>query len=176
MNEFYRELHTGRLRYGAEWVAIIGAAAAVAGAGVGAYAASEQAATARDTAKFNERVAENEALASRYAAQVEAENRRTQYRRILASQRARIGGSGVAGSEGSPLLVQLASEEQAELDLERVKYAGETRARVSESEGILQGFYGSRAMKAGAFRAGTSLLEGTGQAANIYGTYLARQK
>jgi hypothetical protein len=30
-------------------------------------------------------------------------------------------------------------------------------------------------MKAGALRAGTSLLEGTSQAANIYGNYYARR-
>jgi hypothetical protein len=161
--------------YGAEWVAIIGAAAAVAGAGVGAYAASEQAATQRDVAKFNQDVAENEALARRYSAQVEAENKRTQYKRILAAQRSRIGASGVAGSEGSPLLVQLASEEQAELDLERIKYAGETGARMSESEGVLQGYYGRRARQAGYVGVGTSLLEGTSNVANIYGRSQARK-
>lgn len=155
----------------AVWVAIAGVAVAAAGAGVTAYAASEQAAAQEDAAKFNEKTAENQALAARYAAQVEAENRREQYRRAKASQTARIGGSGVVGTEGSPLLVQLDAAEQAELDLQRVKYAGETGARSYESEAVIQGFTGRTARRQGQIRAGTSLLQGVGNVAQVYGQY-----
>jgi hypothetical protein len=155
--------------YGAEVGFYVAAAAALIGAGVSAYGVSESAGAQQDAAKFNAKVADNQALASRYSAQVETENRRTAFRRAQAAQRSRIGGSGVVGDEGSALLVQMDAAEQAEVDLQRVKYAGDIQAAIPESEARFQGFLGRRAGPAGQLRTGSTLLSGIGSAAGSYG-------
>ena len=127
-------------------------------------AASEQAHTQSEVAKYQTKVSENEALSAVYASQVEASNRREMYRRQMAAQRARIGASGVTSDEGSPLLVQMDAAEQATLDLERVKYAGDTRAALPISQARISGYLGRQAITAGQLRAGTSLLSGLSDA------------
>lgn len=137
-------------------------------AAVTAYAAHEQSQQQQAIAKFNQKVAENAATAQRNAAQIAAENERDRNRAILAAQRAGIGASGVLGSEGTPLLVQVDSAEKAALNEARIKYSGEVGARQYESEKIIQGYYGRIARtneQIGYVRAGASLLSG---AANAY--------
>jgi hypothetical protein len=131
-------------------VGVIGAAAA----GYSAYAASEAQSQA---ANYNKKVARNQAQAARDAASIAASNRQEELRRIMAAQRARIGASGVT-EEGSPLLVEMKSAEQGQLDLARIAYAGQTRSQAYQSEAILQGFYATRAEQAAQVGAGTSLL------------------
>src|SRR5882672_5890633 len=109
---------------GGATVAVI-AVLAAAGSAYAAYAQSQAQAQAAD---YQRKVAKNQAQAAKQAADIAAENARTQHQRIMAAQRARIGASGILGTEGSPLLVQMESAEQAALDEARIRYAGETQA------------------------------------------------
>ena len=157
----------------------VGVVAALAGTGVAAYSAVEAGHAREAAGKFNKEVAENQAQAARDQAKIAANIRETEIRRILASQTSRLGASGVIPSEGSPLLVQMESAQQGALDIARIQYSGETGARGYESQGILEGFYGKQARRAGTLQAGASLLSGVGSAASIgatgYGQYRAAQ-
>jgi hypothetical protein len=151
----HRERHVG---------AVIGAIAAIISA-YATYSASEQAAAAN---RYNAKVAKNQAINAENAAGVEIANRREVYRRQMAAQRAAIGASGIEPDEGSPLLVQMDSAEQAALDLARVKYAGDVRSTVYQSEAKLQKFYAKSNVRQGYISAGASLMQG---AASVYGIY-----
>src|SRR3990167_5430894 len=96
-------------------MAVIAGAIAALVTIVSAYAAYQSGQQQAKALDYQAKVARNQATAAQQAAQVAAENARERNRRVLASQRARIGASGVIGSEGSPLLVQLESAEQAAL-------------------------------------------------------------
>ena len=157
--------------YGAEAPAIIaavGAAAAVAGAGVTAYAAHAQGQAQEEAADFNAKVAKNNAIAAEQAAAIEAEQKREHYRRLMGTQRARQGASGVEISSGSPLLVQLDQAEQAALALSTTQYGGGVRAQGFNAEAELEGFSGSQAARAGTLTAGASILTGVSSAAGAY--------
>ncbi len=149
----------------AAWAAIIVGVISVA---VSATAAAQAAHQQQQAAKFNKRVAENTAQAARQAAEANAASRKEQFRRVLAQQRANIGGSGVSDTTGSPLLVQIDSARQAELDVLRVQHGGEQRALGFESEAAYARYAGRQAATAGYIGAGTSLLQGVGQAINTY--------
>lgn len=138
---------------------------AAAASAYSAYAASEAQAQA---ANYNKKVARNQAQAARDAAAIAGTNRQEELRRIMASQRARIGASGVT-EEGSPLLVEMKSAEQAQLELARIRYAGETRSQAYQSEAILQGFYKTKAEQAAYTGAGVALLGGSASALGTYG-------
>ena len=152
----------------AEYVAAAGLVVAIVGLAIGAYGiySSEQAKA--EAASYNKKVARNQAQASRDAARVAGEIRQREIQRILGSQQARLGASGVIPSEGSPLIVQMESASQGELDLARIRYQGETQGRGYESAAILQGFYSKQARTAGQVGAGSSLLTGVGQAGSSY--------
>jgi len=146
----------------------IGAVVAIIAAAVSAYAAYEQGQTQQAIAKYNKKVAENDALAKRQAAGIAAETERDKAKAILAAQRASIGAAGILPSEGTPLLVQTDSAEKAALNESRIRYSGEVGARQSESEAIIQGYIGKRAAQQGYINAGASLLSG---ASSSYSTY-----
>src|SRR3972149_1320884 len=114
-------------------MAVIAGAIAALGTIVSAYAAYQSGQQQAKALDYQAKVARNQATAAQQAAQVAAENARERNRRVLASQRARIGASGVIGSEGSSLLVQLESAEQAALEEARIRYGGEVQATGLES-------------------------------------------
>lgn len=149
-------------------------AVAVVAAAAGAYSAYAQGQAQAAAARYNARVAENNATNSRNAAAVEAQVRGEHYRRQMASQRAAIGASGIAPDEGSPLLVQMDSAEQASLDLARVRYAGEVRASNYGAEQNLQKYYAKQYVQAGYVGAGTALLGGVSSGFSAYAGASAR--
>jgi hypothetical protein len=152
---------------------IAAAAVTVVAAAASAYASYSAAETQAQAANYNKKVARNQAQASRDAAAIARANRQEELQRILAGQRARIGASGIT-EEGSPLLVEMKSAEQAQMDLARITYAGATRAQSYTSEGVLQGFYSTKAEQAGYVGAGTALLGGAASATS-YGTKYNQQ-
>lgn len=87
-----------------------------ASAGVSALQARQQAKQSAAIAKFNQQVAEQQAEARRQAGKIAVEERRERTRRLLSSQRAGIGAAGVVGTEGSPLILRLATAEAGALD------------------------------------------------------------
>ena len=147
-------------------IAIVGVVAAAASA-YAAYSASEAQA---QSMRYQQKVAKNQAQQAAQAAQIARENARAEHQRVLASQRARLGASGVISSEGSPLLVQMESAEQAALDEARITYAGQVQATGYRSQEILLGFEAQKTREIGAIGAGASLLGGVSSAgAGYYG-------
>src|SRR3972149_6092298 len=149
-------------------MAVIAGAIAALGTIVSAYAAYQSGQQQAKALDYQAKVARNQATAAQQAAQVAAENARERNRRVLASQRARIGASGVIGSEGSSLLVQLESAEQAALEEARIRYGGEVQATGLESAERLRRFEAGASRRAGTLGAGASLLQGAGTGYGIY--------
>lgn len=146
---------------------IAGAVASIAAAAVSAYAAIQQGQAAQATANYNAKIARNQAQAARDAASADAETKRRQYERVLASQRARFGASGVH-AEGTPLLVMLESEEEAALDVARIRHGGAVASQGLEAEAKLHRFQGQQARRQSYLQASGSLLQGVSSAATIY--------
>jgi hypothetical protein len=144
---------------------------AVIAAGVSAYASYEQGQTAKATSKFNQKMAQRQAEQRRLEAEAAAKRKAKENERIMAAQRARIGGAGVLSTEGTPLLVQMESAEQAALDEANIRYAGIVASGDLEGESILQGYLGTRAGWAGNYQAGASLLQGASSATSAYANY-----
>jgi len=69
-----------------------------------------------------------------YSASLKAEDERKKRERILATQRARYGASGVT-MEGSPLLVQMESLAESEEQLRRIRETGYLQADLYEEQG-----------------------------------------
>ena len=148
----------------AEYVA---AAAAVVGAAVAAYGTYESGQQASKAAKYNAKVADQQAeLATRAGAQAEADSRERS-RRLMATQRAALGTSGVT-TEGTPLLTLLDTAQQAEMDALRARYSGEVRSQGFASEAVLLRSRAGQARTAGAIGAGATLLTGAGNVGNDY--------
>lgn len=149
------------------WAGVI---VAVVAAGIGAYSASEQAAAQEQQAKYNKRVASNQAQATQNAAAVAEDNQREHDRRVLAQQRALAGGAGLS-TEGSALLVMIDSAKQAELDAVRIRYGGAQSAQGLEDQAGLFGSAATQAKKQGQIGVGTTLLTGASNAVGSYARY-----
>ena len=148
---------------------IIAAAAAVAAAGVTAYAAVKQGEAADENAKFNAKMAGREAESRRNAAAAAAEDARRRHEILFGEQRNKYGASGVLIEEGSPLLVMMNSEEEAALDVARIKHGGREAATTLTLEGQAERWRGRQARSAGYLGAGAALLQGVSSAAGAYG-------
>src|SRR3989304_4722309 len=98
---------------------------------------------------YQAKIARNQAIAARQAAAVAAENARERHQRVLAAQRARLGAAGVMSTEGSPLIVQMESAEQAALEEARIRYAGQVQAGGYEAPAILSGYHARSAPAGG---------------------------
>lgn len=87
--------------------------------------------------------------------------------RLLSTQRALYGKSGVEFT-GTPLLVMADTARQIELDARAIKYGGSIQAAQARNAATLSRTQGSSAAKnaqtASYFSAGTTLLQGAGQA------------
>ena len=132
-------------------------AASILSAAVTAYSSYAQGQAASQAARYNARVAEQQAESARQAAAADAETRRRQLDRVLGAQRARYGASGVIPSEGSPLLVMMESEEEAALDVARVRHGGAAAAHGLGLESSILRRQARQASRAG-FLSGTAAL------------------
>jgi hypothetical protein len=147
--------------------AIAAVVATVIAAAVSAYAAYEAGQQQEAMAKYQSKIAKNQAQAAQNAAQVAESNHREQDRRIMAEQRALVGGSGLS-TEGAPLFVMLDSAKQAELDAIRLRYGGQLQAGGFLDQAKLFQYEGRQAAQAGELAAGTTLLTGAASAAGGY--------
>ena len=132
----------------------------VIGAVISAYATYQASQAQAAALSYQQKAQRNQAIAAEQAAQIAAENAHTQHQRVLATQRARLGAAGVISSEGSPLLVQMDSAEQAALDEARILYSGKVQAGGYRSEAILSGYQARTTRATGTLAAGGSLLSG----------------
>jgi len=141
----------------------VAAVSALASAGGTAIGAEQQ----RKASSYNADVAEQDALAAKDKAEADEQAHRENVRRILASQRALYGASGV-DMAGTPLLVMESTAEQGELDALTIRYGGDVAAAKERSAANLYKMQGRNAMTSGAINAGTTLLAGAGNVAGIY--------
>ena len=157
-------------RYGLDAAAIIGivgTAVAVVGTGITVYSSIQQQEAANETAKAEARAREMEAQSAREAAAYEE----TQFRRraslLLGKQRAIAAASGVDVSTGSPLLAELDTIQQTELEALNIRRTGAVSASSKEFEARLSNLRGAYARGSipflaagGALKAGSSILGG----------------
>jgi hypothetical protein len=154
---------------------IIGAVAAVIGAGVSTYGAISAGQQQQEAADYNARVARNQAAAAREAAAVAEADERAQTQRTLAATRARAAASGLDPNEGSSLLAEMETASIGELNARRIHWAGANQIGGYQSEAQLQAFQGAQYRRAGYLTGNTTLLTGAARVADIYATYSSRQ-
>ena len=128
---------------------------AAAAAGYQAYQSSQD---AKDMARYNRRVANNNALAQRYAAEQRADVQKSQDDVTQARYRAAAAAGGVEGDTGSALLLEIENAQQSELNQTRIRYGGEMAAYGYEREAELQRFIGKKAKAETGSRVGLSVL------------------
>ena len=159
----------------------IAIAAAVAGSAVsaaGTYAAGRQQAAAHNyNADINERnaqVAEQQIQQLQIREDEKIVEFRKDYKKFSDAQSQAFRHNGWIASSGTPLKVALASAVEADEEIATRKYNAklgiqslEESALEQRMSGNLQTMYGSAAKRAGITGAGTSLLAGAGQAAQI---------
>lgn len=132
---------------------------AVAAAAVSAYGAYQQGQAAKTQAKFNAKIADENAQSARaQSAMQQQQQDRENYKR-LGAIRANQGASG-GTMEGSALDVLGETAAQGELEKQNIGYRGEMQARGFTNTASLDLFGGKQAEKAGNIQAGSELLKG----------------
>jgi hypothetical protein len=140
-------------------------------AAMSAVSAVSQAQQQKSAAKYNQKVAENQAIAARQQAASNAEMQRRSSAKKIGSMQAAYAASGVS-LEGSALDVLEESARNAELDRQNILYGGELRAMGSESTAALEKSRGDNAMSSGYLSAAGSLFKGASVA---YGSAGAKE-
>lgn len=143
------------------------AAGLSAASGVAGYKGNQAAAkAAQQTAEYNAKVAENEAIILRRAKVDDEANLREQSKRLVGQQRVATAASGIQMS-GSPMQAIADAYFSTELDALRIQYAGDIEATAKAAEAGLARAEG-RARAAG-YRTQSyqSLLQGGSQAAQL---------
>ena len=121
---------------------------------IGTYQSAQAKSRAAD---YNRNISLQNAEISKQQTQADLISLRKKQYRAFGAIRAATGASGVS-MEGSPLDVLENSVAEAELDAQRLKYAGELRARGYESDAALYGMESKAAKTAGYFGAASELL------------------
>lgn len=148
--------------------AVAAIAAAVIGALVSAYSAYSASQAQAASAKYQGRLAQEQADAATEAGKIAEENQREQDKRLIAAQRARIGATGAEETVGAPLLAEMESASNAELNARRIMWSAQTRSAGFQSEKVGQNFAARQYRRQGYIGVGASLLTG---AARAYGSY-----
>lgn len=143
------------------------AAAVVAGAAITAYGAIQQGQQANAQAQYQATIMQQQADRERAVAAVNEEAYRKQQSRLMASRRAILGGSGVEGGTGSPLMVSEDMASQSELQALTIRNGGEASSTRLNEQAALSRYQGETAESGGYFRAGASLLSGAGNAYSV---------
>lgn len=140
-------------------LAIASVTATVASVGISVYGAQQQKKTAKRTAEFNAKVAENEAIRVDQETRESIRRQRTENKRLKARQRAKIASSGVLET-GTPLEVMGETAANLELGLLDQARAGKTRqSQLISQAGLIRA--GGRAQADAAnIQAGATLLNG----------------
>lgn len=153
--------------------AVAGVIVAVIAAGVAAYAANQQAEAAAAQSRRQSRIAQQQAETAQQAAAADARTRARQLERQQAAARARFGASGVVPEEGTPLLVLMQSEEEAALDVARVRHGGAVAAHGFGLEAVEARLRGQQAKRQGTLATSGALLQGVSGATSSYAKYKA---
>ena len=131
------------------WTAAITAA-------IGAVSAISQAQQQKSAAKYNEKVANQQAVATQQAAAANADKTRRAAQKQIGSMEATYAASGVS-LEGSPLEVLEQSSRNAKLDELNILWSGQTSARGYQDTANLEKSKAANAMSSGYMSAAGSL-------------------
>ena len=145
-------------------MAITSTAALQTAAALAAAGSYSQGQTAKKQAQFQAGISEQQAGREREIAIAEEGDFRKRQSAVLAQRRAALGGSGVQIDTGTPLLGSEDFAAEVELQARRIGAGGQTRATRLEQQAQLLRAGGRAAQTQGYFRAGASLLSGSGQA------------
>lgn len=141
------------------------AAATIVTSVAGTVYASEKTAQAEE---YNEKVYEQEAQAAKEKAGYEEELHRERVQRLISSQRAAVGASGVELT-GTPLLALEDTASQGELDALAIRYGGDIESARARSAATLSKMSAKSTRRIGYAQAGSSLLSGASSAIGKYG-------
>lgn len=173
---------------GLEVAAAVTAASAVAGTGIAVSGQIQQQRAQKAAAEYqgkiyerqskideyNASVMEEEALAVEEKTGFDVDRHREDVKRILSAQRAQYGAKGV-DLTGSPLLVQLDTARQGELDALAIRYGGDVEAaqRRSKANLIKMGSIkrGTPYVGSSVYGVGQTLLSGVNTMAGTYSDY-----
>lgn len=136
-------------------LAIIGLVSAAASAGGAVYSGVKQA----EAEEYNAKVRDQAALAAQDKAAYEEGIHRDKVKRLISSQRALYGKSGV-DLAGSPLLTLEDTAGQGEIDALAIRHGGNVEAAQQRSAATLSRMQGKSTRNASYIQAGTSLLSG----------------
>lgn len=142
--------------FGISEIAIL--AVTIAAAGASAYGTYEQGKAQEDAAKYNQKIAENQAALAQQQADIDSDTMKEKHRRMLAEERTIEGASGTETTSGSPLLVVSDSARQMQRDIYLTKYGGAVRAGGFQQQAGLQGLYARTYGRQAEVGAGVSLL------------------
>lgn len=146
------------------------AAGASAVSGVMGFKGQQQAAkAARQTAEYNAKVRENEAILEARQKTEEEKNLRQQAERLAGTQRVATAASGIQMS-GSALQALADTYFQTEQDALKIQYAGDIAQTKAESDAQLTRLEGRARAAALRTQSYQSLLEGGSQAATLLST------
>lgn len=131
------------------------------GSVVSAAGALKSGASARAAGDYNAKVQENQAIAARQQAEIEAARHEKRIALLSSGQRSAYAGAGVT-SEGSPILVMADTAAEGEYDAQLIRYGGEVKAVQHYAQAALDRQQGRAAQVGGYFTAGGQLLKGAG--------------
>ncbi len=145
---------------------LLGTLAAVGAATSAAGSIAEGQAT-KKASRVQSDILKQQAQRERQQSKVDADQFRRRQSRLLASQRAGFGASGVSLT-GTPLAVGADLAAEIELQAQQILSGGEAEATSLENEAGLARFRGNQASTAGFFGAGASLLSGAARAGRFF--------
>ena len=134
---------------------------------VSAVSTIQQGKAQRKAAEYNAQVNEQNAIAAKNKAKYDESIHRERIKRLLSSQKAAIGASGLNLS-GSPLLATLDTAEKGELDALAIRYGGTVAANKYKSAAGAYRMKGKSAQTTSYYNAGTTLLSGANRAYNLH--------
>lgn len=150
----------------------IGTVAAVASASAtvyGGYQAKQQGDAANETAKYNARLSENEAIKTRNKGAEEENQQRRRTAELISSQRASLGASGVEVGSGSALQLQTDAATLGEADALRIRSNFGDAAQGLDDQAELTRIEGKNAKSAGKNAFTGSILSAAGTFAGSTG-------
>lgn len=145
-----------------------------ASAAMGAVSAIRQGQIAKATGEYNAKINEQNADISRDEAQLRAKQHDREMFMRLGAVKAAQGKNGGAAGEGSVLDVLGDVAAQGELERQYIVYSGELKARGFQNTAALDRAAGGEAKSASYLRAGTDLLSGGAQAADMRGRQVTK--
>lgn len=144
------------------------AVTAIGAAGFSAYGQIKQGLFQERMAKYNAKLAAQEAETIKEASEYEQRQARKEGRKLKAQQFVQFAKGGVVPTTGTPLLVREELAEDVEKDIRMMGYGYGIRRSRALSESKLQKMKSKGMSRAARWQAGTSLLTGAYRVASIY--------